>query len=180
MAQIRTYTGRLIQPFALDENDVCLEDIAHHTANMCRFNGATRWHYSSALHMINCARLALRVYDNTELAKVCLLHDATDAYFPDLPRPLYGDMDDLVCDIESAQSMIYAKYGIDGATQMRLKRQLDEIDDAILNVEGSELINGWVGHACAKTASHCILKYIDPREVAEEYITVFKQIWGKS
>lgn len=80
---IQTATGRQFHPFDPRPEDVCVEDIAHHLANMCRFTGATRSFYSVGEHCVRVSRVVA-----PENAFAGLLHDAAEAYLVDLPRPL--------------------------------------------------------------------------------------------
>jgi len=83
MSWILTKTGRrfdLLMPMA---DQVSTLDIAHALANICRFNGHTKHHYSVAQH---CLLVASIVPANHQLA--ALLHDATEAYVGDMVRPL--------------------------------------------------------------------------------------------
>lgn len=84
----QTFTGRQFWPCDPRPEDVCLEDIAHHLALMCRFGGACRVFYSVAEHSVRVAEL---VWDRTngdrEAALAGLLHDASEAYLVDIPRP---------------------------------------------------------------------------------------------
>jgi len=82
---IQTYSGKA---FRFDESmveTINIFDIAHHLAMKCRFGGACETFYSVAEH---CVRMSQEVNNNDELAKWCLLHDAAEAYLPDVPRPL--------------------------------------------------------------------------------------------
>jgi hypothetical protein len=47
---IRTFTGRKFWPLDPRADEIFIEDVAHHLANECRFNGATSCHYSVADH----------------------------------------------------------------------------------------------------------------------------------
>ena len=78
-----TYTGRQFWPFDPRPDDVCIRDIAHHLAQICRFNGGTRVPYSVAQHSLMVADLL-----PPPLAFYGLLHDATEAYVGDMVRPL--------------------------------------------------------------------------------------------
>ena len=81
--KVQTYSGVLFDVLNPRAEDVRLEDIAHALANQCRYSGATRRHYSVAEHSIWVSLLV-----PPEFAKVALLHDASEAYLVDFPRPL--------------------------------------------------------------------------------------------
>jgi len=80
---IRTFTGRAFRPFEPRVEDVCIEDIAHALANMCRFNGHCREFYSVAQHSVHVSDWVAAPY---KLA--ALLHDAAEAYMPDFCSPI--------------------------------------------------------------------------------------------
>lgn len=82
MSKILTYTGKLIDPFNMCEDDICIEDIAHSLSNQCRFLGHTNHFYSIAEH---CIRVSEHVPD--ELRLQGLLHDSTETYMCDIPGP---------------------------------------------------------------------------------------------
>lgn len=82
MAYIRTFTGRLVDPIHLRVEDVFIEDIAHALSNQCRFSGHCSPRYSVAEHSV-------RVMKKCKLDPLsALLHDASETYLVDLPRPL--------------------------------------------------------------------------------------------
>lgn len=91
---IRTYTGRKYWPLNPRPEDVCIEDIAHHLALINRFAGATYEPYSVAQHSVlvsNCIRDRLAPFVGADrIRMLCLaglLHDASEAYLQDIPRP---------------------------------------------------------------------------------------------
>lgn len=79
----QTATGKQFWPLDPHPDEVCIEDIAHHLANQCRFAGACRAFYSVAQHsvLVSCAV-------PPEDQKWGLLHDAAEAYLQDLIRPI--------------------------------------------------------------------------------------------
>jgi uncharacterized protein len=62
--------------------EIHISDIAHNLAHNCRFHGSCRRHYSVAEHSLYVAHLLRHEPIVTQLQ--ALLHDATEAYLPDL------------------------------------------------------------------------------------------------
>lgn len=79
---INTFTGLSIDPFNVDPALICIEDIAHHLANMCRFTGACKTFYSVAQHCYNVSLLCRRDH-----ALEGLLHDGNEYLTGDIATP---------------------------------------------------------------------------------------------
>jgi hypothetical protein len=88
MSWLETYTGKKFDPFAPRVEDLCLEDIAHSLARLCRFNGHTVEFYSVAQHAAEMSLQAMEDRLPREVCRWCLLHDAAEAYVTDVPRPI--------------------------------------------------------------------------------------------
>src|SRR3712207_286915 len=85
---IQTVSGRRVNPFDADPEDIDPADIARALANLCRFGGHCRAFYSVAQHSaIVCDLLEERGATPDELM-AALLHDASEAYLGDLPHPI--------------------------------------------------------------------------------------------
>jgi uncharacterized protein len=71
--------------FPLDPrgDEIHIEDIAHALSMLCRFNGHVKRFYSVAEH---CCHVSDLLPDSWKLTG--LLHDASEAYLCDVPRPL--------------------------------------------------------------------------------------------
>lgn len=80
---ISTYTGKRFHPFDPRPEDVDIRDIAHALALQCRFAGHCSGFYSIAQHSV----LVSRHCDPAD-ALWGLLHDASEAYLCDIPKPL--------------------------------------------------------------------------------------------
>ena len=80
---IQLYSGGMIDPLDPDPADVKIEDIAHGLARKCRFNGQVKDYYSVSEHSILVAGLV-----PPEYALAGLMHDASEAYLPDVGRPI--------------------------------------------------------------------------------------------
>lgn len=86
---MQTFTGRQFWPMDPRPEDVCIEDIAHALSMICRYGGHTKKFYSVAEHSCRLAGYAERVRPNTPLLWLAtLLHDASEAYLVDVPRPV--------------------------------------------------------------------------------------------
>ena len=72
--------------------DVTIEDIAHALSMLCRFGGHVDEFYSVAQHSVLVSLVVARFQpDNHALHRAALLHDASEAYLIDLPRPIKRD-----------------------------------------------------------------------------------------
>lgn len=80
---IQTYTGKRFYPAKIREADIDIRDIAHALSLQCRFAGHCTNFYSVAQHS-----LWVSYHVPTEYRLHGLLHDATEAYLLDIPRPI--------------------------------------------------------------------------------------------
>lgn len=80
---MQTYTGRQFWPLDPHGDEIHVADIAHALSMLCRYGGHVKRFYSVAEHCVLMSRAV-----SPENALWALLHDATEAYMVDLPRPL--------------------------------------------------------------------------------------------
>lgn len=80
---IQTFTGKRFFPLDPKTEDVDIQDIAHALSLLCRFNGHCNQFYSVAQHSVLVSKLVA-----PEHRLAALLHDATEAYLSDIPRPI--------------------------------------------------------------------------------------------
>lgn len=88
MTTITTYTGLKINPLQPQYHQININDIAHALSYICRGNGHTSTFFSVAQHCINCAKEAKERGYSNKIILACLLHDASEAYICDIPKPL--------------------------------------------------------------------------------------------
>lgn len=86
---IRTFKGHYINVFDPKPESIDIEDIAHALSHVCRFGGHTKEFYSVAQHSIEVMELCS---DDNKLS--ALLHDASEAYMCDMPRPIKRHLPD--------------------------------------------------------------------------------------
>ncbi|QZZ37423.1 hypothetical protein KW403_12410 [Nitratireductor kimnyeongensis] len=89
---MQTYSGRKFWPLDPRAEDVCIQDIAHSLSMQCRYAGHCQQFYSVAEHSVLIAQWLLVQGHGAEVALCGLLHDATEAFLVDLPRPVKADM----------------------------------------------------------------------------------------
>jgi hypothetical protein len=127
---MQTYTGR---PWYVDKprrDDVDRRDIAHALSQLCRYGGHSRRFYSVAEHCIHVSRLV-----PPEDALAGLLHDATEAYVVDVPRPLKRMLADYHLFEAAAWDAIADHFGI----SRKLPDSVEHVDKAILWTERDQL-----------------------------------------
>lgn len=93
---IQTVSGRVFRPLEPTPESISIHDIAHALSHACRFAGHVREFYSVAQHSVHVCRevherCEREKTENTlahELKFAALLHDASEAYLTDIPRPI--------------------------------------------------------------------------------------------
>ena len=80
---IQTASGKAFYPLRPRRDDLFLSDIAHGLSNLCRYGGQCRTFYSVAEHSI-----LLSYAVPPSLARWALMHDASEAYLIDVPKPI--------------------------------------------------------------------------------------------
>jgi len=83
MNWIMTYTGKKFYSLNPKIEDIDIKDIAHALSLKCRYAGHCNVFYSVAQHSYLTSLLCER-----DLALSALMHDASEAYLPDVARPI--------------------------------------------------------------------------------------------
>ena len=107
---ITTYTGKHFDPTHPDEELICIEDIAHALSLLCRGNGHVRTFFSVGQHCILCAKEAEARGYSGRLILASLLHDASECYMSDVPRPFKKSLPEYRKQEEALLNIIYQKY----------------------------------------------------------------------
>jgi uncharacterized protein len=85
---LQTVSGRFVNPFDPDPDQLDIQDIARALANTCRFGGHCRSFYSVAQHSVIVSELVEQRGGDPEDVFAALMHDASEAYLGDLPHPI--------------------------------------------------------------------------------------------
>lgn len=130
---IGTYTNKKFYFLDPKPEQICIQDIAQALSMSCRFSGHVSKFYSVAEHCCIIADLVERYHDNKNgilrdaviptknkhaEAKAALLHDASEAYICDIPRPIKPHLDNYF-DMElKIEKVIQEKYNITAKTDL--------------------------------------------------------------
>lgn len=109
---VTTFSGTRVYYESPDPDTILLADIAHHLAHQCRYAGGTSRFYSVAEHSIRVCKQVVKI--DPKFALHALLHDAEEAYMPDIPRTI-KHVDEMRWYRETADRLrrvIYNKYGL--------------------------------------------------------------------
>jgi hypothetical protein len=85
---LQTVSGRWVNPFEPDLEQIDIGDIARALSNQCRFGGHCREFYSVAQHSVLVSELVEQRGGDVEDVFAGLMHDASEAYLGDMPHPI--------------------------------------------------------------------------------------------
>lgn len=103
---IRTISGQYVNVFEPNPDTLLIEDIAHALSNQPRFGGHLPKFYSVAQHSILCHHLA----EESEQYNA-LMHDASEAYLLDMPKPIKMEMPDYNAIEDNLMNVLAKKFG---------------------------------------------------------------------
>ncbi len=171
---ITTYTGKHFEAMNPDPDVIDIRDIAHALSLICRGNGHVNTFWSVGEHCICCAREAKARGLSERMILACLLHDASECYMSDVPRPFKKSLPAYSEHEDRLLSLIYEKFlGTDLTDEEQ--RQLKEIDNALLWYDLEELLRE--SQISEKPGIHIELDYtLRPfKEVEEEYLAIYRK-----
>ena len=141
MSYITTYTGKHFDPTNPDMSQVDIRDIAHALSFICRGSGNTNIFFPVSRHCFYCAREAEARGLSREVVLACLLHDASEAYMMDIPKPIKDNLLPQYRVYENALlDCIYQKFLGRSLTEEEA-RLVDEVDHTLLMYDLKYLLN---------------------------------------
>lgn len=115
---IGTYTNKKFYFLDPEPDQICIEDIAQALSMNCRFSGHVSQFYSVAEHSCIIADLVSNKGGGSQEILSALLHDASEAYICDIPRPIKPYLDNYF-DMElKIEKVIQQKYNITPKTKL--------------------------------------------------------------
>ena len=175
---ITTYTGRHFEPSNPDPDMIRIEDIAHALSMICRGNGHVKTFWSVGQHCIGCANEAWARGLSNRMVLAALLHDASECYLSDIPRPYKEELPAYREQEERLLGMIYEKF-LGSPLSEKEQRKLKEIDDAMLWYDLENLLDETQLGEIPEL--HVDLDYaVKPfQDVEKEYLELFYRFSGE-
>lgn len=132
-AWIQTYSGRRFNPTNPVVDAIVIEDISHSLSMQCRFSGHVKRFYSVAQHSVLVSYIC-----DYEDALWGLMHDASEAYLVDVPRPLKrsGKFDAYLAFEDNMQKAICKRFNLPEKEPKSIKLA----DMALLATEARDLM----------------------------------------
>ena len=167
---IGTFSGLRFWPLDPNPEKILIDDIAHALAHQCRFGGHASKFYSVAEHSVHVSQLCL-----PEHALWGLLHDASEAYLVDLPRPLkllpefaaYREAE------RRLQRAVAVRFGLPPDQPA----SVTEADDTMLWIEAHSLLGSIPEEAIRETrAPFEITDPLLPVEAERLFLSRFKEL----
>lgn len=164
---IETYTGKRFHFTNPQPDEIDIRDIAHALSLKCRYSGHCSWFYSVGQHSLHVAYLLPE-----ELKLSGLLHDAAEAYLPDIPSPMksyYGldKAEQVIVDI------IADKYGL------LFDDMVLQVDLTMLATEAKQLLPNMDGWKTLPAPLPYRLEYYNPVTIEEKFLQAFTKYGGK-
>ncbi len=134
---VSTGSGKKVYPFAPDKSEFLIEDIARNLSKIVRWSGNTHAPYSVAQHSVHCSNFFRK---DRHKALAALLHDASEAYIADIPRPVKAMLPDYKAVEKMLQDAIFVKFGVDPENS-DVHSAVKNADEHMLFVERDRLFN---------------------------------------
>jgi hypothetical protein len=165
---IGTYTNKKYHFLNPSVEEICIEDISRALSMSCRYSGHVNRFYSVAEHSVIIANLVYAKTKSKQEAFSALLHDASEAYLTDIPRPIkphltnYGELEAL------AEKVIQKKFNVPGMSKFT-----KYLDTHICGAEAKFLfqtVPDW-----ANDYDHIEIKIMNylPKEANEDFMEAF-------
>jgi 5'-deoxynucleotidase YfbR-like HD superfamily hydrolase len=166
---IQVYTGKRFWVLDPRPEDVDIRDIAHALSLQCRYGGHARSFYSVAEHCVILARWVWETTGDRALAFAALMHDAAEAYLPDLARPTKHFMPEYMQIERILEAVIFPVFNVANDNLAEIK----QYDTRILMDERNALFDApltW-GTECEPLGVE--LKHWSPAEAEMAFLAMY-------
>lgn len=169
---ITTHSGTHFIPTKPDASCIHITDIAHALSLICRGNGHVKTFFSVGQHCIHCAKEAKARGFSNRIVLACLLHDASESYMSDVPRPFKRYLNQYLEFEERLLDVIYTKY-LGSPLSEKEKAAVMQIDDDMLYFDLKELLNELSDREEPQMKTTFSYEVLPFEAVESEYLSLF-------
>ena len=166
---ITTFTGKKFYIKRPSVEMLCIEDIAHALSMQCRYNGHCPYYMSVAEHSVIMSELVPE-----EHALWGLLHDASECYIPDVPRPLKAVLTNLDAFEDKILKVVATKYGL----PWPMPESVHKIDSQYVGTEArllwKDAVPEWTKFY---TPMEIELNFWTPKQAERAFIEKFEELY---
>lgn len=169
---MQTFTGRPFWPADPRATEIDIRDIAHALSMQCRYAGHCTQFYSVAEH---CVLLANAIPEQKLWA---LLHDASEAYLVDVPRPVKPSLTGYDVLEDAIMLQVAARFDLKPFTIPRIVKDYDFrmlVDEKAQNMKDGP---HW-GSIDGLEPVGVRLRFWDPGEAERRFLWMFEDLTGK-
>lgn len=128
---IQSYSGKVLDILDPQPEQIDIYDIAHALSLLCRFGGHCTKFYSVAEHSVRCSWKAPKGFELE-----ALLHDASEAYFIDIPRPIKILLPEYKAMETRLEKVIAKKYNL----PFPMSPEVKDVDNRMLSTEQNQIM----------------------------------------
>lgn len=173
---MQTYTGRQFWPLAPRAHDIDIVDIAHSLSQQCRYAGHCNKFYSVAEHSVLLARHIEARKFNPLICMWALLHDASEAYLVDVPRPVKPYLPGYKEAEENVMAAVVNHFGLSPA---RIPSAVHLADRQILADEMAQNMSTPPAPWNVGPALSIKLQFWTPEKAKKHFLTTYERIEAK-
>lgn len=169
---ITTYSGEKFYIDHCNISDIPMFDIAHALSMNCRFNGHLQTFYSVAEHSVIVSEI-VEAMASRKHALAALLHDISEAFVPDVPRPFK----DLISGFEEYEERLLKAAAYTYKFQYPLHDTVKYVDKHIVRAEAEELYKdpcpAWVKSYDSIPMANRLIEGLTPWEARTKFMIRF-------
>ena len=172
---MQTFTGRQFYPLDPRPEEIFIEDIAHALSLMNRYGGHTLFPYPVGQHSVILSYLV-----DPQFSFLALMHDASEAYLCDIPRPVKYDLTNYTSIEDNLMKIISIKYKF----VWPMPPEIKHADNRMLTTEKAQVLSpgpSWEKYTEDKYPPYdVIIKRQTPEESEKQFLERFKELtYGK-
>lgn len=164
---MQTFQGRQFWPLDPCQHEIDIVDIAHALSMQCRYAGHCLRFYSVAEHSVHLAR-----YVSPPNRLWALLHDASEAYLVDVPRPVKPFLTGYREAERRVMEAVCGRFGLDAA----MPAEVHEADNRIIGDERANLSACVAEWDSPPVPLGIELAYWTPEEAERAFLDMFRML----